>query len=640
MLTNWQSAPFLTFNQFEAQERQVIVGCGTVAVAFDSFLQHLDNLLGVERQGARHQFLQAMLTEELLLRVLGFVEAIGVDEHLASTDVVDALAYESTLLPDADGTVGVLKFHELAIDKGCIMPAVAVVEVTRLEVGTTDEHGDKHILLVVVREDEVNLGGNLLGRATLLGHDAEEITRDSHEEGCGDTLATNVADAEIEALVLDKEVVEVATHLLGGGHRGIEVDIRAVGECREDAGHHRHLYVARHLELALNRCLLGGGLFQFLDVAGEGALHVAERLAELPDFVYAPALGEGLVEVTLGDNPSLVGEAPQRLQLAGDDLDAHQQQEQQSRQHSYGDGTAQAVESAKDVALGADNGDAPARVAEGLVEDIALLPVDDQLAHALLATLHGVAECGEGGVLVLQGFGEDGVEEELGAVGMHKEGTPLPYHNAVGVGIRLDGRNGVGKPGEGEVDGDGTHILSALVLDRLAVGSYHVLRVDVLGVVVDERFGPHRPVEQFAELVPVHVEVLVVLVTLLRGEYLTVVSEREGREVAPLLLEEIGLEGDGAAVQVGIVLEEAARIDEHRVGTVEVAVDEPVGVVGRHLDTFEDGVDPQRGVLEDFRGVVHRFLSDGLTRHAEHVAQRRHKDHGGEEHYPETEFGG
>ena len=71
-----------------------------------------------------------------------------------------------------------------------------------------------------------------------------------------------------------------------------------------------------------------------------------------------------------------------------------------------------------------------------------------------------------------------------------------------------------------------------------------------------------------------------------------------------------------------------------------MSVDEPVRVVGRPLDPFEDGVDPQRGVLEDFRGVVHRFLADGLTRHAEHVAQRRHKDHGGEEHNPETEFGG
>ena len=79
------------------------------------------------------------------------------------------------------------------------------------------------------------------------------------------------------------------------------------------------------------------------------------------------------------------------------------------------------------------------------------------------------------------------------------------------------------------------------------------------------------------------------------------------------------------------------RIDEHRVGRVEVAGDQPVGVVGRCDDLIEYPGDAQRGRLQVLGGTVDGFLADGRARHAEHVAEREQEDDGGEEDDPLAE---
>ena len=71
-----------------------------------------------------------------------------------------------------------------------------------------------------------------------------------------------------------EEVVEVAAHLLGGLHRGIEVDVLTVGEGGEDAGHHALLDVVGDTQLTLDALLGLGGLLElavsFLEFAVSG----------------------------------------------------------------------------------------------------------------------------------------------------------------------------------------------------------------------------------------------------------------------------------------------------------------------------------------------------------------------------------
>ena len=100
-------------------------------------------------------------------------------------------------------------------------------------------------------------------------------------------------------------------------------------------------------------------------------------------------------------------------------------------------------------------------------------------------------------------------------------------------------------------------------------------------------------------------------------------------EISAAPREEVWLEGDGAAVEVGVVLQNPARILKHEVGRVEMAVDQPGGVVGGHFHLVKNVVHAQDGVLELVRGPVNSLFADGLPRHAEHVTQCGNQDDGG-----------
>ena len=76
--------------------------------------------------------------------------------------------------------------------------------------------------------------------------------------------------------------------------------------------------------------------------------------------------------------------------------------------------------------------------------------------------------------------------------------TPA-HQDAVGVRIRLDGRDGLGKPLEVEVQGNRTDVSAVLGREWLAIGYQH-LRLQgriIVHVPVAVRFGPARLVQQF-----------------------------------------------------------------------------------------------------------------------------------------------
>ena len=232
-----------------------------------------------------------------------------------------------------------------------------------------------------------------------------------------------------------------------------------------------------------------------------------------------------------------------------------------------------------------------------------------------------MAEGGAGGVLTFQRLGEDAFIEELCRVGMDEVRAASSRHDTIGMGIGLHGGDGLREPAQREVHGDGTYILPAHVLEGLAVRDNRLLPRGVVRVVVDERLRPAGAVEQFAELVPVHREVLIVLVSLLDNLYVPFVVVGIGREVTATVGEEIRFEGDGTAVQVGIVHQDLVGIDEHRVRRVEMPGGQPVRVVGGHLHAVEGIGDTLHGVVEHLRGAAYRLLPHDAACLIEHIAE-------------------
>ena len=110
------------------------------------------------------------------------------------------------------------------------------------------------------------------------------------------------------------------------------------------------------MQVTFDGGLLCGGILQLANVPYQGLLHIAERVAQLADFIDAPEVRKFGVELARGDGLGFIGQAPQGTELARDDADKEVQHEQQARQNDNHDGAAQTVKSAEDVALRANNG--------------------------------------------------------------------------------------------------------------------------------------------------------------------------------------------------------------------------------------------------------------------------------------------
>ena len=222
---------------------------------------------------------------------------------------------------------------------------------------------------------------------------------------------------------------------------------------------------------------------------------------------------------------------------------------------------------------------------------------------------------------------------------MHEVGAALPDHDAVGIGIGLDGGDGLREPAQGQVHRDSADIVVLLVPDGLAVGGDHIRGEDPLGVEVVVRLRPARFVQQFGLLIPVHVEIFILVISLLGGLDDTVLVEGIGREPPALLLEIVRLEGNGAAVEVRIVLQDAAGIDEHRVGGVQMAGNQPVRIVRGHHHFVQDVRHAEHRALQGLGGTGNRFAAHRLARLGEQEAQRGDEDEGREQRDPHTKPG-
>ena len=222
---------------------------------------------------------------------------------------------------------------------------------------------------------------------------------------------------------------------------------------------------------------------------------------------------------------------------------------------------------------------------------------------------------------------------------MDEISTALTDHDAVGIGIGLDGGNGLRKPAQGQVHRNGSDIVVFLVPDGLAVGSDHIRGVVSLRIEVVVWLRPARPVQQFRLLIPVHVKILILVVSLLRRLDDAVLIEGVGREPPSLVAEVVRLKGDGAAVEVRIVLQDAAGIDEHRIGGIQMAGNQPVRIVRGHYHFVQDVRHAEHRTLQGLGGMGNRLLAHGLARFGEQEAQCSDENKGGEHYDPQTQPG-
>ena len=121
-------------------------------------------------------------------------------------------------------------------------------------------------------------------------------------------------------------------------------------------------------------------------------LHIAERLAQLADFIDTSVIRQSLVEMSFGDCAGLMGKLFQRLQLFADDAHKDEQHQQQAEHHDSDDDAFQAGIAAEYVAFRADDGHAPSGIAERPEEYIAVGTVDEELAHTFFSPEHRVSE--------------------------------------------------------------------------------------------------------------------------------------------------------------------------------------------------------------------------------------------------------
>ena len=611
-------------------------------MGFDRILHATDHFRCIPVRGAAHGFQEPVVPKFLVLSVFRLVQAVGIDEEGDAADVREDPAPERIARFDAQGDVG------FALDEGClpvgledggrIVAAVAVVHLPGPEVDDPEEHRHEHELLVVRGKGVVQFPGDVRDGGGLLDGHAENGPRHGHQEACRDAFAAHVADVEVQPVTLEGKVIEVAAHLLRRDHLPVQVDAFLR---RERPGNQPHLDIPGHLELALDAFPLGRRPLEFVDVRDQGRLHVGERAREGADLVLTGRLRKGGVEVTVGNVPRLDRQVAQRPEGLPDDPEAHEEHQEEAQQAQADDQPPEPLESAENIPLRAHDAHAPAGGFERGVEDVALLSVNLEGPDSLLQAHHGPSQGLQGRFLTGQGRGEDGLVEEFVGVGVHEVGAAPAHEDDVGVRIGLDGGERLRQPFEGNVQGNGADVGTVPGGQGLAVGDEH-LGLQVGGVVllpVAVGLGPAGLPQEFGQLVPAQVPVLVVVVPFLGGRDGIILHAAgiDGVVVLPRVV--VGFEGDGTAAQTRGPFDDAAGVVRHPFRRIQVPVHQPFQVVGGQFHVLQDIGQPEDGIVQHLARPLDGLHADVFPGDMGRIAQRAQEDHGGEQDHPDAQPG-
>ena len=247
----------------------------------------------------------------------------------------------------------------------------------------------------------------------------EQTTGDGHNERGGDTLSRHVADDEVELLILDEEVVEVAPHLLGRYKTSSQCEVVTLGKGREYLGNHPHLYALRDAQLALDAFPIGRGRLELVDVLHQRVLQIFERVVQFLEFIPGAYLWQLGRKVSMGYLLGHVGELLDGGYHLADAVVAEGNHEQQGDEAQDNEYAAQQHDIGIEFTAGTHYGYCPLSGLYGGVEDEILVATHiaqhlaghtaQDVALHLPQRLTGVAI----------GRGEDGLVEDEFSVGMH-----------------------------------------------------------------------------------------------------------------------------------------------------------------------------------------------------------------------------
>ena len=145
---------------------------------------------------------------------------------------------------------------------------------------------DKHLGRVVFTDPLVHLPEHLRRMDAGLGRIVDHDAGHHHEEGGRDSLSRDVRHHEAKVILIDQEeVVEVAAHLLGRIHGGMDVQVVPVRVGREDVRQHGFLNPLRQIQLGADAFLLPGDLGQVFHIMGHAHFHIPQNQGQMLELV-------------------------------------------------------------------------------------------------------------------------------------------------------------------------------------------------------------------------------------------------------------------------------------------------------------------------------------------------------------------
>ena len=138
-----------------------------------------------------------------------------------------------------------------------LMTGIRIKQSSSSQVEHAHKQGHKHKRVVTLAHRSVDRLHNELWRCMCHRRTAEHRAGYSHYQCCRHTLACHVTDTEVELLVADEEVKQVATHLLCRHHLAIDVNISTVREWWIILWQHTLLDIAGNLQFLFQGHLRG-----------------------------------------------------------------------------------------------------------------------------------------------------------------------------------------------------------------------------------------------------------------------------------------------------------------------------------------------------------------------------------------------
>ena len=263
------------------------------------------------------------------------------------------------------------------------------------------------------------------------GNVAEEATGHCHQQRGRHALARYVAHREVEFLIIDKEIIQVAAYFLGRDQAGIQVNILPVGERREDFRNHAHLDIAGNAQLAFDAFLTGGGLFQLFRIGDQRLLHEVDGIAQHLHFVLAPNIRQSGLEVARRNLLRRGGKLHQRGGLPAHYAVTAGKHDNDSHNKDDDDLDFHLLQSGKDFVLRTNDAYRPAGTLNRCIKGIAQRVIVLQQGHALLLVNHGAADIGHRLVFHIEGGRKDRLIQDAFGKIVHQVGSAPPHHDVV-----------------------------------------------------------------------------------------------------------------------------------------------------------------------------------------------------------------